>query len=86
MLVRLDLVACSCVSLTVTVPLLSFRFDGAGFSFQGTKDVLSSIASDCMVEDGECMNAVELFWTPSDREEVLLAPDMFLDFPELIDL
>jgi hypothetical protein len=39
-----------------------------------------------MVEDGECINAVELFWTPSDREEVLLAPDMFLDFPELIDL
>jgi uncharacterized membrane protein len=67
-------------------PFLPNRFDGAGFSFQGTKDVLSSIASDAMVEDGECINAVELFWTPSDRDEVLLAPDMFLDFPELIDL
>jgi hypothetical protein len=65
---------------------LPYRFDGAGFSFQGTKDVLSSIASDAIVEDGDCINAVELFWTPSDREEVLLAPDMILDFPELIDL
>lgn len=62
------------------------RFDRAGFSFQETKDVLSSVASDCMVEDGECINAVELFWTPSDPEEILLGPDMYLDFPELIDL
>ena len=62
------------------------RFDGAGFSFQGTKDVLSSIASDAAVEDGECINAVELFWTPSDREEILFAPDMYLDFPEMITL
>lgn len=62
------------------------RFEGAGFSFAGTKDVLTSVASDSMVEDGGCINAVELFWTPSAREEVLGAKDMILDFPELIDL
>jgi uncharacterized membrane protein len=48
--------------------------------------VLASIASDSLVEGGECVNAVELFWTPSDREEVLKSQDVILDFPELIDL
>ncbi len=62
------------------------RFAGAGYSFSGTKDVLASIASDSLVEGGECVNAVELFWTPSDREEVLVSQDVILDFPELIDL
>lgn len=48
--------------------------------------MLSSIASDSLVDEGECVNAVELFWTPSDREEVLVSNDLILDFPELIDL
>jgi uncharacterized membrane protein len=62
------------------------RFDGAGFSISGTKEVLSSIASDSMVGGGECINAVEVFWTPSERNEVLTRRDVVLDFPELIDL
>jgi uncharacterized membrane protein len=52
----------------------------------GTREVLSSIASDCLVERGECVNAVEIFWTPSDPEEVLTNRDLIIDFPELIDL
>jgi len=62
------------------------RFDGAGFSRAGTKEVLSSIASDSMVDNGDCVNAVELFWTPSERDEVLSYQDALLDFPELVDL
>lgn len=64
----------------------SLRFDGAGFSLSGTEEVLTSIASDCMVNDGDCLNAVEVFWTPSERGEVLTKIDMIADFPEIIDL
>lgn len=73
---------------SLTFYLVSFviRFDDAGFSLTGTKEVLSSIASDCMVDDGDCLNAVEIFWTPSDRDEVMSRIDMITDFPELIDL
>jgi len=75
------------MTLTIHVSLLILcRFDGAGFSLSGTKEVLSSIASDCMVDDGECLNAVEIFWSPSERSEVMSRIDMITDFPELIDL
>lgn len=62
------------------------RFDGAGFSITGTKEVLSSIASDALVDDGDCVNAAEVFWTPSERSEVLTRNDIILDFPELVDM
>lgn len=39
-----------------------------------------------MVEGGDCVNAVEVFWTPSERDEVLTRRDVIVDFPELIDL
>jgi uncharacterized membrane protein len=39
-----------------------------------------------MVDNGDCVNAVELFWTPSERDEVLSYQDALLDFPELVDL
>lgn len=64
----------------------AYRFDGAGYSFQQTKEVLSNIASDCLIDDGYCVNAVEALWTPSERTEVLSKNDIVLDFPELIDL
>jgi uncharacterized membrane protein len=51
-----------------------------------TKEILANIASDCLVDDGYCVNAVEVFWTPSDRNEVLSKNDIVLDFPELIDI
>jgi uncharacterized membrane protein len=66
--------------------LLLCSFVGAGFSLQKTKDVLSSIASDCLVEGGQCVNAVEVFWTPGEPNEVLSSRDVVLDFPEIIDL
>jgi len=74
------------VSLVVEIQGDQTKFDGAGYSLAGTKDVLSSIASDCIVDDGSCLNAVEVFWTPGEPEEVLVKNDIILDFPELIDL
>ena len=68
------------------INFVEHRFEGAGYSLSGTKEVLSSIASDCMVDDGECLNAAEIFWTPSERSEVLTRRDMMVDFPEIIDL
>ena len=47
--------------------------------------MLSSISSDCRVDQGYCLNAAEVFWTPSDFEEVLSRSELILDFPELID-
>lgn len=61
-------------------------FDGAGYSMAETKEVLQSIASNAMVEDGDFVNAVEVFWAPGDTEEVLSKHDLIVDFPELITL
>lgn len=74
------------VSLVLEIQGDSTKFDGAGYSIQQTKEVLSSIASDCLIDDGYCVNAVEALWTPSERTEVLSKNDIVLDFPELIDL
>ena len=63
-----------------------YRFEGAGYSISQTKEVLSSIASDVLIDDGYCVNAVEALWTPSERNEVLTKTDIIVDFPELIDL
>ena len=68
------------------LPLLYSRFDGAGYSIAQTKEILAGIASDCLVDDGYCVNAVEVFWTPSERAETLSRNDVILDFPELIDV
>jgi uncharacterized membrane protein len=74
------------VSLVIEIQGDSTKFDGAGYSLSSTKEVLTSIASDALVDDGYCVNAVEVFWTPSDRQEVMTKKDMIVDFPELIDL
>jgi uncharacterized membrane protein len=74
------------VSLILEIQGDSTKFDGAGYSVGGTKEVLASIASDCLVDDGYCLNAVEVFWTPGEPKEVLTRADMILDFPELIDV
>jgi len=74
------------VSLVVEMQGDETNFEGAGFSLSGTKSVLTSIASDCLVDDGYCLNAVEIFWTPGDREEILTKNDIIIDFPTLIDL
>ena len=63
-----------------------YRFDGAGYSLTETKEILTSIASDVLVAEGDCVNAAEVFWTPSDREEVLTNMDIIADFPTLVTL
>jgi len=73
------------VSLIIEIQGDATKFDGAGYSIGGTRDVLSSISSDCRVDQGYCLNAAEVFWTPSDYEEVLTRNEVVLDFPELID-
>ena len=74
------------VSIILEIQGDATQFEGAGFSIAGTQEVLSSVASDVNVGGGECLNAVEVFWTPGDREEVLTKQDLIMDFPELIDL
>lgn len=63
-----------------------YSFDRAGFSISETQKVLTSLASDVLVDDGQVVNAFEVFWTPGDGNEVLTSRDVVSDFPELIDL
>lgn len=74
------------VSVVIEIEGDNTEFDRAGYSITETQKVLNSIASDAMVEDGELVNAVEVFWTPGEKSEVLTRPDIITDFPELIDL
>lgn len=74
------------VSIIVEIQGDETQFDRAGYSVSDTKAVLTSIASDCRVEGGDCLNAVEVFWTPSESKDVLTERDCILDFPELITL
>lgn len=72
------------VSLILEIQGDSTTFEGAGYSIVKTREVLASIASDCLIDDGYCVNACEVLWTPSERNEVLTKDDIVLDFPELI--
>lgn len=74
------------VSLVLEIQGDSTKFEGAGYSVAQTKEVLASIASDVLIDEGYCVNAVEALWTPSERNEVLSKNDIIVDFPELIDL
>ena len=74
------------VSLVIEIQGDETNFDRAGFSLAETKGVLTSIASDCRIEGGDCLNAFEVFWTPSEPTEVLTERDTIIDFPELITL
>ena len=74
------------ISLVVEIQGDCTNFDRAGFSLAETRGVLTSIASDCRVEGGDCLNAFEVFWTPSEPTEVLTERETIIDFPELITL
>jgi uncharacterized membrane protein len=74
------------VSLIIELQGDQTKFDRAGLSFGETKEVLSSIAADVMVDEGFCVNAMEAFWTPSDTEETMTKMEMIVDFPELMPL
>lgn len=74
------------ISLVIEMKGDETNFEGAGYSVSKTRDVLASIAADCLVDDGYCLNAAEVFWTPGEKDEVLTRTDMIVDFPTLIDL
>jgi uncharacterized membrane protein len=74
------------VSLVMEIEGDNTIFDGAGLSAADTQKVLKSIAANCKVEDGEVVNAVEVFWTPGDPKETLTSRDCIVDFPELMTL
>jgi uncharacterized membrane protein len=74
------------VSVLVEIVGENTDFDGGGYSMSETKEILQSIASNVMVEDGDFVNAVEVFWAPGDSDEVLSKHDLIVDFPELITL
>jgi len=74
------------VSIILEIQGDETNFERAGFSIAETKSVLTSIASDCRVEGGDCLNGFEVFWTPSEPTEVLTERDTILDFPELITM
>ena len=55
------------------------RFEGAGYSLTGTKEVLTSIASDVLVAEGEVVNAVEVFLYPNKMLQLkMLGPNITL--------
>ena len=72
------------ISLVIEIQGDETNFNRAGYSLSETKSILTSIASDCRVEGGDCLNAFEVFWTPSEPTEVLTERDTIIDFPELI--
>mmetsp|Transcript_24226 Transcript_24226/g.36089 ORF Transcript_24226/g.36089 Transcript_24226/m.36089 type:complete len:259 (-) Transcript_24226:67-843(-) len=74
------------VSLVVEIQGDETNFEGAGYSTSKTRDVLASIAADCLVDEGYCLNAAEVFWTPGEPNEILTKTDVIVDFPALIDL
>jgi uncharacterized membrane protein len=74
------------VSLVVEIQGDETNFEGAGYSATKTRDVIASIASDCLVDEGYCLNAAEVFWTPGEKNEVLSKTDIIVDFPNLITL
>ena len=74
------------VSLVIEMQGDETNFDSAGYSASKTRDVLASIAADCLVDEGYCLNAAEVFWTPGEKDEILTRTDMIVDFPTLIDL
>lgn len=69
------------VSLVMEIQGDQTRFQGAGLSLTETKDVLSSIASDCVIGQGAYLNAVEVLVFSADRFSV--EKDLFFAFPEL---
>jgi len=50
-------------------------------SVSDVEDALRRIASDAKVDD--CLQSVEILWTPEDRTEILSMRDVVADYPEL---
>jgi uncharacterized membrane protein len=50
------------------------------------KEILQSLASEALTDEGENIMAVEILWTPSEVGNVLSERDIVQDYPELIRL
>lgn len=50
-------------------------------SMSDVENALRRIAADAKVDD--CLQSVEILWTPEDRNEILTARDVVADYPEL---
>jgi uncharacterized membrane protein len=50
------------------------------------KEILQSLASEALTDEGENIMAVEVLWTPSEVGNVLSERDIVQDYPELIRL
>jgi uncharacterized membrane protein len=50
-------------------------------SIGDVEEALRKIASDAKVED--CLQSVEILWTPEERTETLSRRDVLADYPEL---
>jgi len=55
-------------------------------SSRDVSEVLQTLASEALTDDGENIMAVELLWTPSDSGSSLSKRDLIMDYPELIQL
>jgi len=78
-------------TLVVVSLLCALRGDKTNFGNVGgdraaTTKALQVLAGDVQAERGELLVAAEVLWTPSDDDEVMTRRDMFLDYPELMDV
>jgi uncharacterized membrane protein len=53
-------------------------------SINSVEEALRKIAADAKVDD--CLQSVEILWTPEDRSETLSQRDIVADYPELLSL
>lgn len=49
-------------------------------------DILQTLASEALTDDGENIMAVEVLWTPSQPGTILTERELIMDYPELIKL
>lgn len=60
--------------------------NGVVRSVADTRNALKKLASYALVDEGENVMAVEVLWTPSEKNTVVTERDMIEDYPELIKL
>lgn len=72
-------------TMAVVTLLLEIQGDSTSLprisSLSDAEEALRTIASDSLVSD--CLQSVEILWTPEDRSETLSLRDVVADYPEL---
>lgn len=73
------------VTMAVVTLLLSIDGDSTQLpkirSMQDVEEALRIIAADSKVDD--CLQSVEILWTPGERSETLTEKDVLADYPQL---